>query len=182
MSQSSVLDLGCGTGIATVAALARGAHVVAIDPDEEALRELLVRTPKAQYPRLQVRVGRLPDLNFKHAHFSAVHVSRCCTFSTATGCVARSRIFPMVVPGGQALSSALSPVGPYWIRSRPNTHGAWSGGSHGRATSNPCPITSGMERRRRPACICSMVGAAPGTDRRRLRRRRGQLRAARLGS
>ena len=115
VSKSSVLDLGCGTGIATVAALARGAHVVAIDSDEEALRELLVRIPKAQYPRLQVRVGCLPDLNFKYAHFSAVHVSRVLHVLDGDGLRhAFANFFRWLYPEGKLYISALSPVGPYW--------------------------------------------------------------------
>src|SRR5690242_14846916 len=37
-TKGTVADVGCGEGIASVAALLRGAHVHAIDPDPEALK------------------------------------------------------------------------------------------------------------------------------------------------
>ena len=114
-SKSTVLDIGCGMGIATVAALARGAHVMAVDPDEEMLRELIARTPPVQFPRLKVRVARLPELNFKFAHFSAVHVSRVLQFLDGPA-LRRSfgNFFRWLYPEGRLYISALSPVGPFW--------------------------------------------------------------------
>lgn len=115
ISKSDVLDLGCGTGIATVAALARGAHVMAIDPDAVALRELLARVPKQQYPRLQVRVGSLPELNFKLAHFSAVHVSRVLHVLDGDGLrQSFASFFRWLYPEGKLYISAFSPVGSFW--------------------------------------------------------------------
>jgi SAM-dependent methyltransferase len=75
-ARNDALDIGCGNGVATAAALARGGHVMAIDPDIEALRQLVARIPREQLPRLEVRVARLPELDFKFARFSAVHASR----------------------------------------------------------------------------------------------------------
>ncbi len=70
------LDIGCGDGIASRALLARGGHVVAVDPDATALHRLVEKVPTEQCPRLKVRLGRLPDIDFKLAHFSAIHAAR----------------------------------------------------------------------------------------------------------
>jgi SAM-dependent methyltransferase len=70
------LDVGCGDGIATLALLARGGHVVAVDPDAAALHRLIERAPAEQCRRLRVRMGNLPNLDFKVAHFAAIHAAR----------------------------------------------------------------------------------------------------------
>ncbi len=75
-AKCDALDIGCGDGIATAAALARGGHVMAVDPDQGALHQLLARVPPEQYRRLKVRIGRLPSLDFKFARFSAIHAAR----------------------------------------------------------------------------------------------------------
>jgi len=69
------LDIGCGDGIATRALLARGGHVVAVDPDATALHRLVEQVPTEQCRRLKVRLGRLPDIDFKLANFSAIHAA-----------------------------------------------------------------------------------------------------------
>jgi SAM-dependent methyltransferase len=75
-AKCDALDIGCGDGIATAAALTRGGHVMAVDPDQGALHQLLARVPPEQYRRLKVRIGRLPGLDFKFARFSAIHAAR----------------------------------------------------------------------------------------------------------
>jgi len=115
VSKSDVLDVGCGSGIATIAALARGAHVMAIDPDEDSLRELLSRVPPVQYPRLKMRVSRLPELNFKFAHFSAVHASRVLHVLDGEGIRHTfANFFRWLYPEGKLYISTLSPAGPFW--------------------------------------------------------------------
>ena len=75
-SNSPAVDVGCGDGIATAAALARGGRVIAVDPSVPALRQLVARIPHEQLARLKLRVASLPALDFKSARFSAVHASR----------------------------------------------------------------------------------------------------------
>jgi ubiquinone/menaquinone biosynthesis C-methylase UbiE len=75
-SRIDSLDVGCGDGVATAAAIARGGHVMAVDPNVKALRQLVARIPHEQLPRLKLRVSSLPALDFKFARFSAVHASR----------------------------------------------------------------------------------------------------------
>ena len=44
------LDVGCGDGLVTAAALARGGHVTAVDPEQRALLRLLARIPVGASP------------------------------------------------------------------------------------------------------------------------------------
>jgi ubiquinone/menaquinone biosynthesis C-methylase UbiE len=70
------LDIDCGDGTTTLALLARGGHVVAVDADTAALHRLVERVPDGQSRRLQVRHGQLPNIDFKVANFAAVHAAR----------------------------------------------------------------------------------------------------------
>ncbi|MFI6183310.1 class I SAM-dependent methyltransferase [Nonomuraea sp. NPDC051191] len=62
-----VLDVGCGTGVVTAAALATGAAVTAVDADP-AMLELVAR----RHPGATVRRATLPVLPFEDASFDAV--------------------------------------------------------------------------------------------------------------
>jgi SAM-dependent methyltransferase len=60
-SELPVLDIGAAFGVATIAALSRGAKVIANDIDPRHLTELVRRTPASLKPRLQTRSGAFPD-------------------------------------------------------------------------------------------------------------------------
>lgn len=62
-----LLDLGCGTGVVTSAALALGAEVTAVDTSP-AMLALVAR----RHPGVTVRQATLPDLPFDDAEFDAV--------------------------------------------------------------------------------------------------------------
>ncbi|WP_188193868.1 class I SAM-dependent methyltransferase [Nonomuraea sp. SYSU D8015] len=62
-----LLDVGCGTGVVTAAALALGAEVTAVDPDP-AMVELAAR----RHPYATIRKAALPDLPFADEAFDAV--------------------------------------------------------------------------------------------------------------
>src|SRR5690348_9867778 len=64
-TQGTVADIGCGDGVAIAAALLRGAHVHAVDPDQTALDRLLDRVPKEQHCRLQITRAALPRVDFQ---------------------------------------------------------------------------------------------------------------------
>lgn len=64
---SRVLDIGCGPGVVTSGALARGAQVVAADATPEMLD--LVR---AAHPSIEAHQAILPELPFPDASFDAV--------------------------------------------------------------------------------------------------------------
>jgi SAM-dependent methyltransferase len=109
------LDIGCGDGIATAAALARGAHVTAVDPDQRALLRLLARIPPHTYRRLKVRRARVQDLDFKFAHFSAVHASRVLhLIDPAALQQSLRKFFRWLYPEGKLFISTLASSGPFW--------------------------------------------------------------------
>jgi len=113
--QGDMLDIGCGDGIATVAALTRGAHLYAVDPDQNVLQHLLARVPPVHAPHLKVRLGSLPGVNFKFPRFSAVHASRVLHFLDPLG-VQRSlqKFFHWLYPNGKLFISTLTSGGEYW--------------------------------------------------------------------
>ena len=106
------LDVGCGDGIAALALLARGGHVVAIDSDVEALQRLVERTPPEQCRRLKVRLGELSAIDFKAAHFAAIHAARVLHFLDL-GAVEYSlrKFYRWLYPEGRLFVSVLTPIG-----------------------------------------------------------------------
>jgi SAM-dependent methyltransferase len=109
------LDVGCGEGIATIAALARGGHVMAVDRDPAVLHRLLARVPSEQYRRLKVREATLPQLDFKFAHFAGVHASRVLHFLPPDALRATLRkFFRWLYPDGKLFVSVLNPRGTFW--------------------------------------------------------------------
>jgi SAM-dependent methyltransferase len=71
----TAIDLGCGTGHDTLALLARGWTVHAIDAQQEALTRLLARAPPADRERLSTTVARfellkVPPADLVNASFS----------------------------------------------------------------------------------------------------------------
>ncbi len=86
----------------------------AIDPDADALRELLAPHAASSNTRdFQVRVARLQDLNFKFAHFGAVHVSRVLHVLDSDGPAPdlRAKFFRWLYPEGKLYISTLAPAG-----------------------------------------------------------------------
>jgi ubiquinone/menaquinone biosynthesis C-methylase UbiE len=109
------LDVGCGEGVATIAALARGARVVAVDPDPSALHRLLARVPSEQYRRVKIREAALPELDFKFARFSAVHASRVLHLLAPEDLQRVLRkFFRWLYPNGKLFVSVFNPLGTYW--------------------------------------------------------------------
>jgi SAM-dependent methyltransferase len=114
-TQGDVLDIGCGDGIATAAALSRGARLYAVDPDQAALQHLLARVPPVHAPRLRVRMGSLPGVSFKFPRFSAVHAARVLHLLDPLA-VQRSlqKFFHWLYPNGKLFLSTLTSGGEYW--------------------------------------------------------------------
>lgn len=114
-ARQPVLDFGCGDGLATAAALARGAQVVAVDPDRQSIEQLLARIPSQYHRRLRARVGRLADFEFKGAHFGAVHASRVLQELDGEHLERTlQRFLRWLYPEGRLYLSVLTPDGPFW--------------------------------------------------------------------
>ncbi len=114
-TRGDVLDIGCGDGIASAAALIRGARVYAVDPDQAALQHLLARVPPVHARRLRIRIGALPGINFKFPRFSAVHASRVLHLLDPLA-LQRSlqKFFHWLYPEGKLFLSTLTSAGSYW--------------------------------------------------------------------
>jgi SAM-dependent methyltransferase len=110
-----LLDFGCGEGLATKAALMRGAHVCAVDPDEGAIGRLLAGIPSYQHPRLRTRVAELLDADFIDPGFDAIHLARVLEqFDGADVARILRNCFRWLYPNGKLFISVLTPAGPFW--------------------------------------------------------------------
>lgn len=106
------LDVGCGDGIATLALLARGGHVVAVDSDAAALHRLVEHAPTEQCRRLRVRLGKLPSLDFKAANFAAIHAARVLHFLDPVEVeYSLRKFYRWLYPEGRLFVSVLTPTG-----------------------------------------------------------------------
>ncbi|HEY0191658.1 MAG TPA: alpha/beta fold hydrolase, partial [Kofleriaceae bacterium] len=110
-----VLDLGCAYGIAAIAALERGARVVALDMEQRHLDILGQRvTPEAR-ARLTLVRGVLPDVDFADGRFAAVHASRVIHFLSPDDVRGVLRkMYRWLAPGGRLFLSSDSPYFGYW--------------------------------------------------------------------
>jgi SAM-dependent methyltransferase len=106
------LDVGCGDGIAPLALLARGGHVVALDSDVAALHRLVERVPAEQCRRLKVRHGQLPDVDFKAANFAAIHAARVLhCLDPVTVEYSLRKFYRWIYPQGRLFACVLTPAG-----------------------------------------------------------------------
>ncbi|GHC53183.1 non-ribosomal peptide synthetase [Streptomyces flavofungini] len=110
-----VLDLGCAYGVASIAALERGARVVALDMEQKHLDILEQRVNDEARERLSLRRGMLPDVDFEAGRFTAVHASRVMHFLTPDDVgVTLRKMYDWLVPGGKVFLSSDSPYFGYW--------------------------------------------------------------------
>jgi len=111
------LDLGCAYGIATLAALERGAHVVACDMEPGHVQVLCDRVPAAQADRLRAAVAEMPVLAFAPGAFTAVLCSRALHFLDGAGVTASiAGIADWLAPGGKAFLVADTPYTGFWAK------------------------------------------------------------------
>lgn len=102
-----VLDIACGDAAATIALLARGGRVVAVDADPTALHRLVERVPAEQCRRLKVRLGELPNIDFKSANFAAIHAARVLhLLDSESRQVSLGKFFRWLYPHGKLFASA----------------------------------------------------------------------------
>lgn len=109
------LDIGCAYGIATLAALGRGARVLAADLDQRHLDILSARTPVDQRSRLRTRVASLPAADFPDGAFGAILAARVLHFlSPADVTLTLYKMRQWLAPGGRLYVVCDSPyVGPW---------------------------------------------------------------------
>jgi SAM-dependent methyltransferase len=115
-----VLDVGCAYGIATRAALEKGARVLACDMEEGHVQILARETPEALRNRLRTQVGVLPHLDFPPASFGAILCSRVLHFMRADEI--RETLKKMAVwmkPGGKLFLIADTPYTGFWLGTAP---------------------------------------------------------------
>lgn len=110
-----VLDLGCAYGVASIAALERGARVVALDMERKHLDILGERVNDEARERLTLRQGVLPDVDFADGRFTAVHASRVMHFLSPEDVrLTLRKMFRWLAPGGKVFLSTDSPYFGYW--------------------------------------------------------------------
>ena len=113
-------DIGCGGGIATAAALVRGARVVAVDPDTSNIEPLLAQLPVQQRARVHVLGGGLPSLHFDPASLTSIHAAR--VFHLLEGGEIRQSLQQFrdwLRQDGKLFISVLTPDGSHWAAFHP---------------------------------------------------------------
>jgi hypothetical protein len=110
-SELPVLDVGAAYGIATLAALAEGATVIANDLDPRHLEILMARTPPADRPRLHLAPGEFPyQPRLLDGTIGAALVSRVFHFFPGARILSGlRRLHHWLAPGGRLYVVALSP-------------------------------------------------------------------------
>lgn len=110
-----VLDIGCAYGVATLAALERGARVCACDMEPRHLELLVQRAPSELRPRLRVVEGLLPGVVFPQGSFDAILAARVVHF--LDGPELRDAMGAMASwlrPGGRLFLTADTPYMQGW--------------------------------------------------------------------
>lgn len=123
------LDIGCAYGVATHAALARGARVCACDMEPRHLEYVREHAPPGSLARLRTQVGVLPDVEFPAASFDAILASRVIHFLDGPG-VTRviHAMRDWLRPGGRLFLVADSPYMPQWTSIIPGYEAAKAAG------------------------------------------------------
>lgn len=81
LCKKPVLDVGCGYGVSSLAALKTGARVIAFDLSKDHLRVLSNNTPAKWKKNLTTTVGRFPaDLHLVPQSLSAIHAAMILHF------------------------------------------------------------------------------------------------------
>jgi acyl transferase domain-containing protein/NAD(P)-dependent dehydrogenase (short-subunit alcohol dehydrogenase family)/SAM-dependent methyltransferase len=110
-----VLDIGCAYGVATVAALEKGAHVFAVDMEQQHLDILLERINEKNRHQLVTEQGMLPDVDFEKHSFAAIHASRVIHFLSPEDVQKTIRkMADWLQPGGKLFLISDTPYTGYW--------------------------------------------------------------------
>jgi SAM-dependent methyltransferase len=115
-----VLDIGCAYGIATLAALERGAIVYACDMDERHIEILILKTPENLKAQLETIVGILPTIDFPENSFGAILCSRVVHFMRGEDVEASvAKMYHWLKPDGKLFLSADTPYTGFWFEEAP---------------------------------------------------------------
>lgn len=113
--KGEVLDVGCAYGVASLAALARGANVCACDMEPAHLSILEERATPEQKALLRTVVGVLPDVEFEPESFSAILASRVIHFLMGPDVSTTVQsMYKWLKPGGYLFLVADTPYMPGW--------------------------------------------------------------------
>lgn len=114
-TRGEVMDMGCAYGVVTLAALERGARVLAVDIDERHLRILAARVPDELRGRLSMHAGALPDMELPANRYAAIHAARVLHFLKPDAFrAALRRMASWLAPGGKLFVTCDSPYFPHW--------------------------------------------------------------------
>jgi SAM-dependent methyltransferase len=146
------LDIGAAYGVATLAALARGAEVIASDLDKRHLEILAEKVPESQKERLTLLPGKLPDgIDLEPASVGAILCSRVLHFLPGE-VIERSiqNMFTWSQPGGKVYLIADTPYNQlfrsFWplYESRKQAGEAWPGRMEKFATLFPDKLAESL--------------------------------------
>ncbi len=112
---AEVLDVGCAYGVATIAALRRGARVLAIDMDQGHL-DILEGDVSGEFKqRLSTQQGVLPDVDFEYERFAAIHAARVIHFLRPEDVQKTiQKMYHWLQPGGKLFLISDTPYFPHW--------------------------------------------------------------------
>ena len=111
------LDLGCAYGIATLAALDRGAHIIACDMEPRHLQVLLSKVHGSAKERVHGLVAKMPQIAFQANSYDAVLCSRALHFLTGNDVEATvSAIADWLKPGGKVFLVVDTPYTGFWAK------------------------------------------------------------------
>lgn len=112
---AEVLDIGCAYGVATLAALERGARVLAVDMELRHVEILAQRARPEDRARLRTEVAVLPNADFAPGAFAALLAARVLHFLDGPDVrTAIGRMRAWLRPGGKAFLVADTPYTGYW--------------------------------------------------------------------
>lgn len=148
------LDIGCAYGVATLAALDRGARMCACDMEPRHVELVVERTPPEQRARLRTVVGLLPGVQFPAASFDAILASRVIHFLSGEEIrTAMAAMRDWLRPGGHLFLVVDTPYMPSWSAIVPRYEAAKAAGEpwpgyipdFTRFTGNRPDVTPGPE-------------------------------------
>lgn len=138
--QLPVLDIGAAYGIASIAALERGATVISNDMDERHLVLLRKFTPSQYWQHLYLKVGQFPNqLDFPSHSISAILLRKMIHFLHPTEIeVGLDKLKQWLLPGGRIFIVTMSPFHECFKSFLPRYEQRWHNGIQWPGQINKC--------------------------------------------